>query len=104
MLPLPSKQPRTQEKRTTDALIVAQAAGGLLLYLLTRLLIQWGFPGGSVVKNLLIVQETRVRPLGWEFPLEESRAAHSSALAWRIPWTEDRGGLRSIGSHGVRHG
>ena len=42
--------------------------------------------------------ETRVPSLGWEDPLEEGLATHSSVLAWRIPWTEEPGGLRSMGS------
>ena len=56
------------------------------------------FPGGSVVKNLLAVQETQVQSLGWEDALEAGTATHSSILAWRIPWTEESGGLQSIGS------
>ena len=56
-----------------------------------------GFPDGSVVKNLLAVQETKVRSLGREDPLEKEMATHSSILAWRIPWTEDTGGLQSMG-------
>ena len=44
-----------------------------------------GFPGGSDGKNLLAKQETQVRSLGWEDPLEEGMATHSSVLAWRIP-------------------
>ena len=44
-----------------------------------------------------------VRFLGWEDPLEEEMATHSSILAWRIPWTEESGGLRSIGLHRVGH-
>ena len=44
-----------------------------------------------------------VPSLGWEDPLEEEMATHSSILAWRIPWTEDPGGLSSIGSQRVRH-
>ena len=54
------------------------------------------FPGGSVVKNLPAVQEmqeTWVQSLGWEDPLEEEMAAHSSILAWEIPWTEEPDGL-----------
>ena len=47
------------------------------------------------------VQETQVQSLGWEDPLEEGMATHSSILAWRIPWTEEPGGLQSIGSHRV---
>ena len=45
----------------------------------------------------LAVQETRVQALGWEDPLEEETATHSSILAWRIPWTEEPGGLQSTG-------
>ena len=58
------------------------------------------------VKNLLAMQETqeiRVQSLGWEDPLEEGLATHSSILAWRIPWTEEPGGLWSTGSQRVRH-
>ena len=65
-----------------------------------------GFPGGSAVKNLPAMQESQekwVRSLGPEDPLEESMATHFSILAWRIPWTEEPGGLRSIGSHRVGH-
>ena len=45
----------------------------------------------------------RVQSLGWEDPLEEEMATHSSILAWRIPWTEEFGGLQSIGSQTVRY-
>ena len=58
-----------------------------------------GFPGGSVVKNPPFLQgsrETLVRSLGWEDPLEKEMATHSSILAWRIPWTEEPGGLQSL--------
>jgi len=48
-------------------------------------------------------QETQVRSLGQEDPLEEGMATHSSILAWRIPWTEESGALQSIGSQGVGH-
>ena len=51
------------------------------------------FPGGTVVKNVHEMQETRVQSLGGEVPLEESMATHSSILAWEIPWTEELGGL-----------
>ena len=44
------------------------------------------------------MQETQVRSLGWEDPLEKGMATHSSILAWRIPWTEEPGGLLSMGS------
>ena len=53
-----------------------------------------GFPGGSVVKRICLpMQETWVPSPGWEDPLEEEMATHSSILAWRIPWTEEHGGL-----------
>ena len=51
-----------------------------------------GFPGGSVIKNLLAMQVTQVRSLGREDPLEEEMAAHSSILAWESPCTEEPGG------------
>ena len=50
------------------------------------------------VKNLPAVHETWVEFLGWEDPLEKEMATHSSILAWRIPWTEEPGGLQSMGS------
>ena len=53
------------------------------------------FPSGSVVKNLLPVQEVWVLSLGREDPLKKEMAAHSSILAWRIPWTEEPGRLQS---------
>ena len=57
----------------------------------------------QIVKNLPAMQETQVQSLGWEDPLEAVMENHSSILAWRIPWTEEPGGLESIGSHRVRH-
>ena len=48
-------------------------------------------------------QETRVRSLGQEDPLEKGMATHSSILAWKIPWTEEPGGLQSMGSQIVGH-
>ena len=55
------------------------------------------------VKNLLAIQETWVRSLGWEDPLVEGIATHSSILAWRIPWTKQSGGLQSMVLQRVRH-
>ena len=55
------------------------------------------------VKRLPTLQETRVQSLGQEDPLEKEMATHSSTLAWRIPWTEESGGLQSMGSQRVRH-
>ena len=50
------------------------------------------------------VQEICVRFLGWEDPLEKGLAIHSSILTWRIPWTEEPGGLQSVGSQRAGHG
>ena len=55
--------------------------------------------GAQMVKNPPAVWETWMRSLGWEGPLEEGMATHSSVLAWRIPWTEEPGGLQSMGLH-----
>ena len=55
-------------------------------------------PVAQWVSNLPATQETQVRSLGWEDVLEERMATHSSILAWRIPWTEDPGGLQCMGS------
>ena len=55
------------------------------------------------VKNLPAVQEIRVRSVGREDPLEKEMATHSSILSWRIPWTEEPGGLQSMGSQRVGH-
>ena len=53
-----------------------------------------------MVKKLPVMQKTRFQSLGWEDPLEEGMTTHSSILAWRTPWTEDPGGLQSVGSQG----
>ena len=55
------------------------------------------------VKNLPVVQEAQVRSLGWEDPLEKEMATHSSIHAWKISWTEEPGGLQSMGSQRIRH-
>ena len=55
------------------------------------------------VKRLPAMQETRVRSLGQEDPLEKEMAPHSSTLAWKIPWTEKPGRLQSMGSQRVGH-
>ena len=57
----------------------------------------------QMVKNLPVMQETGVQSLGWEDPLEKGMAIHSNVLAWRIPWTEEPGGLQSMGSQRLRH-
>ena len=49
-----------------------------------------------MVKNLPVMQETRIQSLGYKDPLEKGMATHSSILAWRIPWTEEPGGLAEL--------
>ena len=58
----------------------------------------------SQMVKLPSAQETRVQSLGWEDPLEEEMATPCSVLAWRIPWTEEPGGLQSTGSQSIGHG
>ena len=57
----------------------------------------------QMVKNLPALQETPVRSLGQEDPLEKEMATHSSIVAWRIPWTEEPGGPQFMGLQRVRH-
>ena len=54
-------------------------------------------------KNLPAMQETQIQSLGWEDPLEKGMATHFSILDWRIPWTEEPGGLESVEWQKVRH-
>ena len=56
----------------------------------------WGFPVAQTVKNLPAMQETWVQSLDQEDPLEKGLATHSSILVWRIPWTQESGGLQSM--------
>ena len=65
-----------------------------------------GFPCGSAIKKppaMQEAQEIQIRSLGQEDPLEEGMTTHFSILAWRIPWTEEPGGLQSMGSQRVGH-
>jgi len=65
--------------------------------------ISMGFPVAQMVKNLLAMQETWVWSLGQEDPLEKGIATHSSILAWRVLWTQERGRLQSMGWQQVGH-
>ena len=56
-----------------------------------------------MVKNLPAMRDTRFQPLGQEDPLEKEVATHSSVLVWEIPWTEEPGGLQSMGLQRARH-
>ena len=61
----------------------------------------WATLLAQLVENSPAVRETWVQSLGWEDPLQKGKATHSSVLAWRIPWTEEPGGLQSTGSQRV---
>ena len=74
-----------------------------MTFILTSFNFYIGFPDSSVGKNLPAMQETPVGFLGWEDPLEEGMATHSSTLACRFPWTEEPGGL-VMWSQTVGHG
>ena len=75
-----------------------------MIHLSSLIGLEWGFLGGSAVKNPPAMQEPQemhVRSLG--DPLEEERVTHPSILVWRIPWSEEPGRLQSIGSQRIRH-
>ena len=57
----------------------------------------------QMLKRLSTMWETRVLSLGWEDPLEKEMAIHSRTIAWKIPWTEEPGGLQSMGSQRAGH-
>ena len=63
----------------------------------------WASLVAQTLKNLPAMQNIQVPSLGWEDPLEEEMETHSNILAWKIPWTEEPGGLQSMGSLRVRH-
>ena len=63
----------------------------------------WASLVAQMLKNLPAIQETWIRFLDWEYPLEKGMATHSSILAWRIPWTEEPGRLQSMGLQRVKH-
>ena len=73
------------------------------MYIKQSVLMHWGFPGGSGRQSPPAEQETPVRSLGREDPLEKGMSAHSNILAWELPWTEEFGELQSIGLQGIRH-
>ena len=60
---------------------------------------RWASLVAQTVKNLCAMRETWIRSLGWKDPLEKGMTTHSSSLAWKIPWTEEPGGLHTV--HGV---
>ena len=66
-------------------------------------LVPWASLVAQMVKNQPAMRETWLPSLGWEDPLEEGMATHSTILAWRIPGTEEPGGLQSLGSQRAGH-
>ena len=73
------------------------------VYLFNFCFIDWASLVAQSVKNLSAVQETWVQSPGWEDPLNKEMATHSSILAWKISWTEEPGGLQSMGSQRVNY-
>ena len=86
-------------------MFIAAAAVCVSVSMCVCMCIEWASLVAQLVKNLPAVQETWVRSLGWEDPLEKEMATHSSILAWKISWTEIfcTGGLQSMGSQRVGH-
>ena len=79
--------------------VTAMTRGNVLITPVSYL----GFHGGSVIKNPLLAEETRVQSLNGEDPLEEGMAVYSSIPAWTVPWTEEPGRLQSIDLQRVGH-
>ena len=73
------------------------------LFLFASIILLWTSLVAQTLKNLPAIQETQIRSLGEEDPLEKEIATDYSILAWRIQWTEDPGGLQSMGSQRVIH-
>ena len=65
--------------------------------------ILWQLKIAQTVKNLPAMQDTGVRSLDWEDPLEKAKATYSSILAWKSPWTAETDGLQSVGSQRIKH-
>ena len=83
-----------------EKIIETLSVHGHILY---DLFVTWASLVAWMVKRLPTMWETRVRSLGWEDPLQKEMATHSSIHAWKIPWTEEPGGLQSMGSQRVGH-
>ena len=76
-----------------------------ILVIQDKIFVSWYYASlvAQLVKRLPAMQETWVRSLGWEDPLEKEMVSHSSTLAWKIPWTEEPGRLQSMGLQRVGH-
>ena len=99
-LPLSGKESACNAGDLASIPVSGKYAGEGIGYLLH---VSWASLVAHMVKNLPTMWETWVRSLGWEDPLEKEMATHSSILAWKIPWTEELGGLLCIGSQRVKH-
>ena len=84
-------------------ILLIQICSSRRFWKIDKLLYIMGFPDGSDGKEPPAMQKTRVWSLGREDPLEKEMATHSSILAWRIPWTEEPGGLQSMWLQRVGH-
>ena len=113
-LPNPGIKPRyPASPALVEGLLTTESSGKPITFVINlktyghllhvRLHLDWASLMAQSVKNLPVVQETRVQSLRREAPLEKAIATHSSVLAWRIPWTEGPGGLQSTGSQKARH-
>ena len=91
------RQSQVQKFKTEEPFLFILTVSGYRREL-TFLELILGFPCSLVGESLTAMQETWVRSLGREDPLEKEMATHSSILAWRIPWTEEPGRLQSMGS------
>ena len=109
--PMDCSMPRFFSSTSLSALRVVSSAYLRLLIFLPAILIPscaLSRPAltslvAQMVKCLSTMRETRIQSLGWEDPLEKEMAALSSILAWKISWTEEPGGLQSMGSQRVWH-
>ena len=97
------QQKRENGKAAVSSCVAEFFNGKINQLKLTTLVIKALVTSLVTVKNLSVMQETQVRSLGKEDPLEKGMASHFSILAWRIPWTEEPGRLQSTGSQRVGH-
>ena len=88
------------QRRCCWAIEIVSSEGIFVIYLP----FSWASLVAQMVKNLSAMQETHVRSLGQEEPLEKGMTTYSNSLAWRIPWTEEPDELQSMGSQRVGHG
>ena len=99
---IPGSEDLLEKGMTTDSSILYSPQGHKNLDM-TEQLTLWAFLVTQMIKNLPAVKETQVLSLGQKDPLEKGMAIHSRSLVWRIPWTEEPGGLKSMGSQRARH-